>query len=78
MCVAAGYNEGCHITTAFPTQGRLKMITQHAKRYITLLEATGAIFKMAEDGWFVHSMVGGMITTMGDMGILVVYRKDED
>jgi len=54
------------------------MITQHAKRYITLLEATGAIFKMAEDGWFVHSMVGGMITTMGDMGILVVYRKDED
>jgi hypothetical protein len=38
MCVAAGYNEGCHVTTVFPTQGHIQMKTDlYTKTLLTVI-----------------------------------------
>ena len=79
MCVAAGYNERCHITTAFPTQGHIQM-----KQRITIygiltdtpsVEFRGDAYKLAKEGWYVHTMVA-YHSAAGDE-FTVVYRKDE-
>jgi hypothetical protein len=77
MCVAAGYNEGCHVTTAFPTQGHIQM-KQTVRTYETCDEAVDAMREEFKADWLVHSMVTAKRHEVldGD-GILVVYRRDE-
>jgi hypothetical protein len=71
MCVAAGYNEGCHVTPAFPTQGHIQM-NQRAELYDDCGKAEDGINLMKVQGWFVHSMVADALW------VLVVYRLDKE
>jgi hypothetical protein len=72
MCVSAGYNERCHITTAFPTQGHIQM-KQQTELYYDCRTARDEINDETEEGWFVHSMVSGTFSEGGDADAAKLY-----
>gem|GEM_PF-4371384 len=78
MCVAAGYNEGCHVTTAYTTQGPIQMANpfdQEVKVYTDGKRVAADARAQAIRGLFVHTMVAHH----GPRGeeLVVVYRKVE-
>ena len=50
MCVAAEYNEGCHVTPAFPTQGHIQMKTDlYTKTILTVIAICLVCLVIQED-----------------------------